>query len=109
MPSEHIDVNSTSDRPLAPQPVTIPPVYIEGEATSARRLVEAHDAANARRSCLNEGVTAAFGALEVAGGAAGTALASTLGPLALGALAGLAGLSFSEGQKLRAFYNCETE
>jgi hypothetical protein len=73
-------------------------------------LVDAHDAANAQRSCLCEGVTAAYGALEVAGGVVGTVLVSALGPFATaGALATLGGVSYSEGQKLRALYNCETE
>jgi len=109
VPPENLEVGSASAPTPALQTITIPPVYIEGEAASARRLVAAHDAARAQRSCLSEGATAAFGALEVAAAAATTAIASSLGPLAAVPLATLATTSYSEGQKLRAFYNCETE
>ncbi len=94
----------------SPPTVTIPPVYIDGEAESAQRLMKAHDAAHAPRSCLSERVTAAYGALEVVGAAGATVLGTALGPwgIAVG-LAGVSGTSFEEGQKLRALYNCETE
>ncbi|RYZ02406.1 MAG: hypothetical protein EOO73_31825 [Myxococcales bacterium] len=92
-------------------PISIPPVYIEGQAESAERLVKAHDAAKAARSCVSEGVTAAYGALEVAGAVGGMVLGTALaGPLgvALG-LAAVSGVSYSEGQKLRALSDCLKE
>jgi hypothetical protein len=94
----------------SPQGVTVPPVQIEGEANSVQQLVKAHDAAKAPRSCVSERVTAAYGALEVAGAVGTTVLGAALGPLGVAVgLAAVAGLSFQEGQKLRALYNCETE
>lgn len=97
-------------RPSSPPAVTISPVYVEGQAESAARLVQAHDAAKAARSCVREGVTAAYGAIEVAGTVGATVLGAALGPL--GVAVGLAGVSiasYDEGQKLRALYDCVTE
>jgi len=97
--------------PAGPSPqVTIPPVHIEGEATSVQRLVREHDAANAQLGCAAEAVTAAFGAIEVAGAVGGTVLGAALGPMGIAVgLAAVSGLSYSEGQKLRSLYDCETK
>lgn len=111
IPPVHIEGDAGPALPLATPPdVTIPPVYIEGEAGPVERLVRGHDAAKAAGDCSSERATAAFGALEVAGAVGGTLLGATLGPLGVAAgLAAVTGLSYSEGQKLRALYDCETE
>ncbi|MDF3067769.1 MAG: hypothetical protein K0R38_3370 [Polyangiaceae bacterium] len=109
--------------------VTIPPVHISGDAApapspprassppsvtapppSVQSLVKAHDSATAPRSCVAEGVTAAYGALEVVGAAGATVLGAALGPLGVAVgLASLSAVSYDEGQKLRALYNCAKE
>lgn len=113
IPPVYIEGDAAPASPAASSPptITIPPVEIKGEAESVQRLVKAHDAAKAARGCVVEGVTAAYGALEVAGGVGATMLGTALtGPvgLALG-VAGVSALSFSEGQKLRALYECVKE
>jgi len=97
-------------RTSSPPTVTIAPVEIRGEAESAERLIKSYDAQKAARSCVSEGATAAFGALEVAGAVGGTVLGAALGPLGVAAgVAAVAGLSYSEGQKLRALSDCVNE
>lgn len=104
------DAAPAAARPSSPPVVTISPVYVDGQAQSAARLVKEHDAAKAARSCVSEGVTATYGAIEVAGAVGGTVLGTALGPVGVAVgLAAVAGLSYSEGQKLRALYDCVTE
>jgi hypothetical protein len=110
IPPVDIEGDAAPARASAPPAVTVPPVYVEGQADSAQRLVKAHDAAKAARGCTTEAVTAAYGGVEVAGAVGGTVLGAALGPLGVAVgLAAVAGLSYSEGQKLRALYDCVTK
>lgn len=104
------DTAPSTDAPV----VTIPPVYIEGDAgnrdPSVKQLVKAHDAAASQPNCRQEVAGAAVGTIPVVAGVLGTAAAIVAGPLAVAAgLATLFGASIYEGKELRALHDCKNQ
>jgi len=108
-------VENAADGPPHPaQVVTVPPVYIEGNAGSRHpgvtQLVNAHDAAAATQNCQQQGRSAVVGTVPMGAAVLGTLAAAASGPLGIAAgLLTLFGASIYEGKELRSYYECKTE
>jgi hypothetical protein len=99
--------------PDAAPVVTIPPVYIEGDAgggdPGVKQLVKGHDAA-ATPNCREQGASAAVGTIPMGAGVLATLAGAASGPLGLAAgLLTLFGASVYEGKDLRSYYDCKTQ